>query len=241
LTLLSLSTLTTLISGHGYAIYPMARQTICTTNPNNNIFWPEDGSGISDPQCRAAFQHVFNKNQDAEAARIQFVQQPEFAVMIPSYDQGIDALMAAVPNNICSAHAIEASAQFGDKSGMSIPYAWPATNIKVNKIDTTYELTVDFCATAVHNPSYWEFYLTKPGYNVVKDQVSWDNLDLVATVGNILPVTTSNRACSSSNAYVMTITIPVYDTTVSTLVTRWQRDDPAGECFINCSDIQFSI
>ncbi|EGC34905.1 hypothetical protein DICPUDRAFT_55507 [Dictyostelium purpureum] len=229
------------VYSHGYTVSPVARQRKCTSNPKNSIWWPEDGSGIVDAPCRAAYEHVYEKNNKQSEAVIQFTQENEYAVMIPNFDEGFTALKAAVPNHICSAHAINPNAAFGDKSGMSIKFAWDGYATEVDYDSKTHmsTLEIDFCATAIHNPSYWEFYLTKNNFNVEEDEVSWDNLDLVATYGNVLPSTTTSSICISSSSYKMTISIPYREGKSSVLVVRWQRDDPAGECFINCSDIIF--
>eukprot|EP01132_Coremiostelium_polycephalum_P005206 gene5206-6483_t len=229
------------VSAHGMMSYPVARQFLCNQNPSNQIWWPDDGTGIVDPQCRAAYQYVRTKyGGDANAARNQFVQQNEYAVMIPNYAAGFSALTAAVPNSICSAHAVDKNAQFGDKSGMSIPFNWPSTLLPVtNPGNGTTTINLDFCATAAHNPSYWEFYLTKNSFNVQTQTITWSDVDLVAYVGNVFAGTNTNPKCPSGKAFFMTITIPVR-TVPSVLITRWQRNDPMGECFINCSDVRFS-
>eukprot|EP01132_Coremiostelium_polycephalum_P004615 gene4615-5766_t len=220
--------------------YPGSRQFICTSNSQNNIWWPDDGSGIRDPQCRAAFQYVYNKYQDPSPAQYQFVQKNEFAVLIPDYDQGMTALKAAVPTALCSAGSVDKNAPFGDKSGFSIPYKWPSTPITVtNRRGRITTINLEFCASAAHNPSYWEFYLTKDGFDVETEEVTWDNVEMVDFIGDIPKVPNTNNKCYGSWAYKMQITVPVRNSNSSVLLMRWQRDDPVGECFMGCSDIRF--
>eukprot|EP01133_Synstelium_polycarpum_P010703 gene10703-12448_t len=225
------------VYGHGYTAYPPARHMVCVNNYQNSIWWPEDGSGILEPSCRAAFQYVRNKyNGNSDAARTQYVQSNEYSVMIPNYSQGYSALTAAVPDTICGAHAINANAQFGDKSGFSIAANWKPTSIKVNSTSVNSKvIEYQWCATAAHSPNFWEFYVSKVGYNYANAPLTWADLQLIQVSTNLQPVQQQVPNCSSGQIYKLNLTLPArFNPT--TLVTRWQRDDPAGECFINCSD-----
>ncbi|EFA84504.1 phospholipid-binding protein [Heterostelium album PN500] len=191
------------VNGHGYTVYPPARQQICVSNNQNSIWWPSDGSGIVDSWCRNAWNAVYNKyNQNPSAAQTQFVQINEYAVLIPNYAQGLPALKAAVPSNICGAGASNANAQFGDKSGFSIVNNWPSTKINAPVGANSVNITFTWCATAVHNPN---------------------------SVAGQYP------GCSGSALFKTALTLPARYSQ-ATIVARYQRIDPAGECFINCSD-----
>ena len=84
-----------------------------------------------------------------------------------------------------------------------------------------------FNATAPHNPSFWEFYLTKPNADLSKG-LAWGDLDLIQETGNV-PV--------ENGKYRINVTIPSDRSGDAILFVRWQRDDAAGEGFYNCSDI----
>ncbi|KAN0028596.1 hypothetical protein ACTFIV_010442 [Dictyostelium citrinum] len=227
------------VQSHGYSIFPPARQFVCTSNPKNSIWWPEDGSGIVDDFCREAYQYVYDRNQGQQSsAVVQFTQINEYAVMIPDYDTGFDALKNAVPSSLCSAGANNTYSNFGDKSGMSIASSWPFTELQCDS--DNHMCTIDFyyCATAVHNPSYWEIYLSN-GYDPSSSELSWSDLELVAEIGNVPPTSNTHTSCPSSSAYEFSANIPMRSSP-STILIRWQRDDPAGECFINCCDVSFS-
>ncbi|GAM18556.1 hypothetical protein SAMD00019534_017310, partial [Acytostelium subglobosum LB1] len=154
--------------------------------------------------------------------------------MIPSYSQGLPALKAAVPTAICSANAV-GNNNFGDKSGMSIPNNWKATKISAPAGSNSVNITFTFCATAAHVPNYWEFYVTVPTFNAQVDAVSWDNVVLLKTVDNLQPVSGTYAGCSASQLFKTTLTVP-NRYAQGVIVSRFQRKDPAGECFINCSD-----
>ncbi|KYQ89019.1 fusolin precursor [Tieghemostelium lacteum] len=228
------------VSGHGYLTYPISRQIRCTSNNQNSIWWPENGDGIKDPQCKAAFQYVYNKyGGSADAARYQFVQKNEYSINIPDYAQGPSAMKARLPKSICSAGAVNKDVLFGDKSGMSIPYPWPATIIDGAGAGSK-TINISFCATAVHAPNQWSFYVTKPGFNVATQEITWDNLELIQNYPTTqVPSTPTNNLCETSNAYNMAVTLPARYTN-AVLVSVWQRVDPVGECFINCADYVFS-
>ncbi|KAF2073666.1 hypothetical protein CYY_005016 [Polysphondylium violaceum] len=229
-------------NGHGYGVGDlMSRQIKCTTSPSFSIWWPEDGTGIANLACRAAYQHVATKTGSADAARYQFVQKNEYSVLIPNYAAGYSALTAAVPDSLCSAHAVNNAVQFGDKSGMSIPNNWLLNTITVPSTSTaSKDVVFEFCATAAHNPSFWEFYVTNSGFNIQTSNLTWSDLTLIHSTGDNLPVTNTNANCEASKAYKIPITLPArYQG--ATLLVRWQRVDPVGECFINCSDFIFSV
>ncbi|KAF2073665.1 hypothetical protein CYY_005015 [Polysphondylium violaceum] len=229
-------------NGHGYGVGSlMSRQIKCTTSPSFSIWWPEDGSGIGDLGCKNAFQYVKAKTGSADAARYQFVQKNEYSVLIPNYAAGYSALTAAVPKSLCSAGAVSAGGQFGDKSGMSIPNTWLLNKITVPSTSASSKnVTFEFCATAAHNPSYWEFYVTKSGFNIKTQNLTWNDLTLIQSTPNTPAVTNTAANCESSKAYKIPITLPArYQG--ATLLVRWQRIDSVGECFINCSDFIFSV
>ncbi|WP_052260608.1 lytic polysaccharide monooxygenase [Photobacterium gaetbulicola] len=200
------------VGAHGWADFPAARQVICESDGGH--WGPSDGSQIPNEACRASF---------LESGTYPLVQKNEFAALVPNYNN-MDAVKAAVPDGtICSG---------GDprKSGMSVASEhWQRTEMKAGET-----FTLRYRATAPHNPSFWQFYLTKPGYNAAHSRLGWDDLELIDTAGNVA-VTKE----SSGQYYLVDVTLPSGRSGDATLVTRWQRNDPAGEGFYNCSDIRF--
>ncbi|MDV5169477.1 lytic polysaccharide monooxygenase [Photobacterium rosenbergii] len=199
-------------SAHGWADFPAARQVICESDGGH--WGPSDGSQIPNEACRAAFM---------ESGTYPLVQKNEFAALVKDY-HNMDAVKAAVPDGtICSG---------GDprKSGMSVASEhWQRTDMKAGET-----FTLRYRATAPHNPSFWQFYLTKPGYNAAHSRIGWDDLELIDTAGNVEVTQEGN-----GQYYLIDVTLPSGRSGAATLVSRWQRDDPAGEGFYNCSDIRF--
>ncbi|MDO3381472.1 lytic polysaccharide monooxygenase [Gilvimarinus algae] len=197
---------------HGYAEFPKARQAYC--EEDGGYWWPADGSGIPNAACRAAF---------LEAGTYQFVQAIEFSKNVTNYNSQA-AVEAGVPNGtLCAA---------GDsaKSGIDIPHPdWPAQQITLNGAG---EFEYLFYASTPHDPSFWKFYLSKPGFNPATDVLTWGDLELVDEKSSA-----SLQTINGKRFYVMNVSLPTNRSGDAILYTRWQRQDVAGEGFYNCSDI----
>lgn len=199
---------------HGYMDYPPARQEVCDRDGG---YWEStDGSTIPNAACRAAFK---------ESGWFPFVQKPEFAKQISDYNNQA-AVEAALPDGVlCSA---------GDpkKAGIDIPSPdWQATPIDPS---LNGKLTLLYRATTPHSPSFWKIYLSNASYNPATAPLKWTDLDLVAEFKDI-PIVVINE----KKYYQMTVNLPTGRTGNAVLYTRWQRNDPGGEGFYNCSDISF--
>ncbi|MEZ8741585.1 lytic polysaccharide monooxygenase [Photobacterium swingsii] len=208
----AIAVIPSLAQAHGYATYPKARQVICSEQGGH--WGSQDGSTIANEACRAAFQ---------ESGTYPFVQINEFATLVPDYNN-MNAVKEAVKDGlICSGGDVK-------KSGMSAPsLQWQRTPMKAGET-----FTLKYLATAPHNPSHWQIYLTNANYNAAHSRVAWRDLDLIQEFGNIAKVN-----IDGTNYYQMEVSLPTDRVGDATLVTRWQRDDPAGEGFYNCSDIKF--
>ena len=191
---------------HGWTEFPEARQSIC---------YEQGGLWSGTPPNAACAQ------AKAQSGTYPFVQRNEFAINIaaPHYNN-MDAVKAAVPDgSLCYANDPQ-------KSGMGAEHSeWTRTKMQPG----TFELV--FNATAPHNPSFWQFYITKAGVDVSKP-LKWDDLTLIQEYGNV--------AVDSDKKYRMNVTIPANRNGDAILYTRWQRDDAVGEGFYNCSDITIS-
>ena len=194
------------VFAHGWVEFPVARQTICYNDGN---FW-NGSENIPNGACRAAF---------LESGTYPFIQKNEFAANVEDYND-MNAVKTQIPDGqLCSAGSPA-------KSGMSIPSTeWQKTKVK---LDDNQQIELVFNATAPHNPSYWQFYLTKPNYDH-NQPLNWGDLDLVDTAGNV-PV-------DSDKKYRIKITLPSDRSGDAILYTRWQRNDAGNEGFYNCSDI----
>ncbi|MGB0361011.1 MAG: lytic polysaccharide monooxygenase auxiliary activity family 9 protein, partial [Endozoicomonas sp.] len=147
---------------HGWTAYPIARQAVCAEDGG---YWSStDGSTIPNQACRSAY---------LQSGVLPFVQANEFSINITDY-LNMSAVMAAIPTGLlCSAGA-------PSKSGMDIPSSsWQKTKIAPGTFKLRWK------ATAAHNPSYWQIYLSKPEFNAALKQLGWDDLELINNYGNI--------------------------------------------------------
>ncbi|MCD1596977.1 lytic polysaccharide monooxygenase [Rheinheimera aquimaris] len=196
-------------NSHGYVEYPKARQQIC--KDDGGYWWPEDGSGIPNAACRAAY---------LQSGGYMLTQHHEFSANVADY-RNMAAVQSVVANgSLCAA---------GDsnKSGMDIPSAdWQRTAIDLSQNQT---LTLRFRATTPHNPSFWQIYLSKPGFDTAAAPLSWDQLQLIHQQDDVP---------AEAGYYTLQVPMPADRTGPAVLYTRWQRVDVVGEGFYNCSDIE---
>ena len=200
--------LPSLAFSHGWVDYPKARQVICAEDGG---YWSSsDGSTIPNDACRASF---------LESGTYPFVQKNEFTANVEDYlnQSAVEALV--VDGQLCSAGSTA-------KSGMDIPStAWQKTLLSAG----SHRLR--FRATAPHNPSFWRIYLSKPGFDSSSERLTWSDLELINSYGDL---------SVNNGFYEMDISIPEGRTDSGILFVRWQRSDSAGEGFYNCSDIAFT-
>nr|UYX49646.1 GP37 [Darna trima granulovirus] len=224
------------VCGHGYLIYPIARQFYCYSQHDYN--WPFDGSGINNDACKAAYVHIYEKyGGNSAVAQAMFYQNTEYAALAGSnYRNRTFIQREIVPNFLCAAGANDASKQFGDKSGMDIVSdKWHATQLMTPPGPTN----LYFCPTVLHEPSYFEAYVSKKNYNPAKTHLRWSDLELIyANVSKI--INRKIRGCSSESMYVLeNVVLPPRDSKFIIYV-RWQREDSGGEGFYNCADVYYS-
>jgi len=100
---------------------------------------------------------------------------------------------------------------------------WPATTVAPGPYQCV------FYAHTPHEPSYFEVYLTKPGYDPLQP-LKWSDLER-------LPNPT-DTVLDGMN-YRFTINLP-QRTGRHVLYVIWQRIDPAGEAFFSTSDLVFT-
>lgn len=99
---------------------------------------------------------------------------------------------------------------------------WPATKVTPGKFHCV------FYAATPHDPSYFEAYITKAGYDP-RQPLKWS--DLEALPGG-------ETATLQGKNYVFDVTLP-QRTGRHILYVIWQRIDPVGEVFFSTSDIDF--
>lgn len=125
-------------------------------------------------------------------------------------------------------------------SGLNTPSAgWTATAATAGQ-----SLPVHFLATAPHDPSYFDVWLTKQGFNPTTTAMGWANLQYLGRwqVGDAAkPVTTGSAPNPIDGgtmlSYDWTVPVPSDRSGRSTLLAVWQRVDPAGESFWAVQDL----
>ena len=218
-TALTLALASTLLStsqqadAHGYMYSPMARQSFCELQ--QGYWWPKDGSNIPNAACRAAY---------LDSGYFQFVQQQEFAVNTSDFTN-LEAVKANIADGTLCAG--------GDKKkkGMDLPSShWQRTDIVPN---ANGDVKIRFLATTPHNPSFWQFYLSDASYDGTTMPLTWKDIKLVQSHGNI----DFMKDDDGNRFYEMNVNIPADRVGDAILYSRWQRDDVVGEGFYNCSDV----
>ncbi|MFK7828305.1 MAG: lytic polysaccharide monooxygenase [Congregibacter sp.] len=187
---------------HGWSEYPTARQQLCYEQ--GGIF-----SGTPPNAACAAAKAV--------SGSYPFVQRNEFSINIPDYTN-MQTVQSQVPDgSLCYANDAQ-------KRGLGLPRGdWYRTEMNAGSFEYVFN------ATAPHNPSYWQFYLTTPDTDL-SQPLAWDDLELIQTYDDIFV---------ESGKYRMNVTLPDNRSGDAVLLVRWQRIDAVGEGFYNCSDITF--
>ncbi|AIE47753.1 gp37 [Peridroma alphabaculovirus] len=242
-------TLIAAVAGHGYLSFPVSRQYKCFRD--NHFWWPETGDEIPDAACRHAYKTVFAKYRSqgespgvaANAAQYMFQQYYEYAALAgPGYGDLDYVKQYVIPDNLCAAGADDRSGPFGDKSGMSEPTPlWrPDTffHSAHEKYQSGHQTVLHFCPTAVHEPSFFQVFISLPQYNY-SHPLRWEDVELIGGDGSqLVPNDGSDMACASEQIYTIPVRIP-FRSRQFVLFVRWQRNDVVGEGFYNCADVVF--
>jgi len=145
-----------------------------------------------------------------------FVQINEVSINIPDYNNQATVEAAVPDGTLCHANDDR-------KRGLSAtnnPAAWTRTTLQPGTFSYTFN------ATAPHNPSFWKFYITKQGTDL-NQPLKWSDLELIK----------EDNGTTVESTYTTELTIPNDRSGDHILFVRWQRIDPVGEGFYNCSDI----
>jgi chitin-binding protein len=228
---------------HGTPSEPISRQQLCYNG--QDYYWPVDGSNIKNTACKAAYQSNYNKYRDTvtypefsdeqlliEQSNYPFVQKNEFNHIIPSPDYNDpEKVKAAIPDGtLCSGNNVGQEKDskkpflYNDKSGMDIATEWTASRVELNPKG---EIEITYHASATHNPSFFEVYLSNADYNAADRPLKWSDLTLLAKIENPELTGSDYRFTAPANGA----------TGPRVLFIRWQRIDPVGEGFYSCSDI----
>ena len=101
---------------------------------------------------------------------------------------------------------------------------WPTVPVVAGET-----MDIDFYATAVHEPSVWDVWMTTPDWDP-NTELNWGQMEFL---GRPDPVLTGNH-------YNFDLEVPTDRTGHHVLWIAWQRDDPVGEVFFSTSDLMIS-
>ncbi|AKC91707.1 gp37 [Lambdina fiscellaria nucleopolyhedrovirus] len=239
--------LPTSIVAHGYISWPAARQYKCFRD--NNFWWPETGDDIPDDACRDAYRVVYSKYRNAggssgvaaNAAQYMFQQYYEYAAIAGARYEDVEHVQKnVVKDYLCAAGAADRAATFGDKSGMDAALkSWRPEVLYGYRAHLPYTIEINFCPTAVHEPSYFEVWISKPQYDYA-DRLQWSDLISLPLAGEAVLVANEgdDEQCAHTLIYKIPVVVPWRDDKF-VIYVRWQRNDIAGEGFYNCADVVF--
>lgn len=101
---------------------------------------------------------------------------------------------------------------------------WPTTPVTAGQT-----IQVDFLATAPHDPSVWDVWMTTPGWDPTTP-LNWSQMEFLGR-----PTVTL-----IAGHYYFDLQIPSNRNGHHVLWVAWQRDDAAGEVFFSTSDLLVS-
>lgn len=202
------------VFGHGALVEPAARQYKCAL---------ENSTGNMSDTCKAA-------SADSNDGGQSIYTWQELTGFVDKNGHTAEEAKKVIPGYlICS----------GTEKGygFSTPRAgWATTIIKP---DSKGKVRMRYGYTQPHDPSWIEFYISKKGYNPGGELLTWDNVELLDTV--VASKAAKPRPADVDGLYSsyedFDITIPEDRNGRAVIFSRWQRNDPRGEGFYNCSDV----
>lgn len=159
----------------------------------------------------------------------------------PTYANAGFTYASVVPDGSISNAGINDGVHSGlNFSGLNTPSAgWQKTAVAAGG-----SVHLNWLATATHDPSYFEVYLTRQGFDVGAQSLGWGNLEYVGrwAVGDAThPATVGASPNPVSGgtmpSYGWDVKIPADRSGHHALVVIWQRVDPAGEAFLATQDL----
>lgn len=112
-------------------------------------------------------------------------------------------------------------------AGFNLPRSdWTKTTLQPDKRG---EVNMTYFYTARHSPSFIEFYINKKNVDPTKKALGWGDVELLKRF--------DIAAGDMSVRHTVNVIIPEDRVGEAVIFTRWQRIDPQGEGFYNCSDV----
>ncbi|QDU34243.1 GlcNAc-binding protein A [Poriferisphaera corsica] len=204
-TALTLFATTTLAFGHGSAIDPASR------------VWRVRQSNPERPSFQLAQNAV---NMDGKNAYYTWnqVSQNISAAVQAGLPEGFDYSPWVPDGQIASG---------GNRSYSGLDQVsdeWPTTPATAGET-----FSVDFHATAVHEPSVFDVWMTTEDWDP-NTQLNWDQMEFLGRADTTL----------QNNHYYFDVDIPEDRSGHHVLWIAWQRNDPVGEVFFSTSDLMIA-
>ena len=98
---------------------------------------------------------------------------------------------------------------------------WPATSVTAGET-----ILVDFLATAPHDPSVWDVWMTTPGWDP-NTPLTWGEMEFLGRPS----------VNFSGTHYTFDLQVPSNRVGRHVLWVAWQRNDPVGEVFVSTTDL----
>ncbi len=210
-----------LASAHVATDIPVARQLHCYTQPD---FWSGNPADVGCKELNSA-SGTYPGQQWNEVAKLIKASNGD------NYNDQSTVERLIPDGKLCSA----ADPQ---KAGLDRPSAnW----YKTAMTPKNGFVEVRISGTAPHVSSIVKIYLSKPGFNPATTALKWSDLDLVhqetVTVARTDWGAQPPPVSGVSGFFKFNVAIPAGRTGDAILFSRFQRIDPDGEGFYNCSDI----
>ncbi|MBK1791018.1 glycosyl hydrolase family 18 protein [Persicirhabdus sediminis] len=214
--------------------YPFLLSTLCLLTSSANL---SAHGTVADPISRvySIFQEGPANPKSASAIAAvtlagsnQYYTWNQISLNVANYDDAIfnESYASVVPDGqLASAgNREQATLNFAGLDLFSNTWDWPTTQVSAGP------MTIDWIATATHDPSFFKVWISKEGFNP-KQAITWDDLEFLGKFG-------TDAYSKEGQHYYVPITLPER-TGQHVLYVAWQRIDPVGEVFFSLSDITF--
>ncbi|OPA82584.1 hypothetical protein BFW86_26555 [Pseudomonas fluorescens] len=226
-TLATLCLVPALSWAHGALDFPASRAVNCQMTGG---YWQStDGSSIVDKGCRESAK-IFN----TPAEKVFAAQQWNEVAHIPSIaSPSLEQIKAIIKDgHICAANDPRKASL-----DQPTPY-WTKTDVTPGQA-----LTMRLIGTAPHVPSKFYAFASRPGFNTATDTLKWSDMVQMGQVEQFTVARsdwqTPPKIAGTSGFFEITRTVPNGLSGNGLIVGIWVRNDPQGEFFISCADVNF--
>jgi chitin-binding protein len=202
---------TPFVYGHGTAINPKSRvRHVYESNPENPSFELARDAVAMDG---TSSYYTWNEVSQNIPAAVQAGLPPGFDYSPWVPDGQIASGGRTEANTPGSARLYDGLDQ--------VSADWPTAPVNAGEL-----LSISFLATAPHDPSVWDLWLTTSDWEP-SAALSWQQMEFLGR---------ANATLTGQN-YLFDVEIPADRSGHHVLWIAWQRDDPVGEVFFSTSDL----